>query len=117
MIEVYGLKNCDTCRKARAWLDAKGMAHRFHDVRADGLSDKDLARWVKAEGWEKLLNRRGTTWRGLPEKDKDGVDAAKAVKLMLTHPALIKRPVFEAGGQVVVGWSAAEQKAVAALAG
>ncbi len=116
MIQVYGLKNCDTCRKARGWLDGKGMAHSFHDVRADGLAEKDLARWVRAAGWETLLNRRGTTWRALSDKDKDGVDAAKAVKLMLAHPALIKRPVFEAQGKVVVGFGAAEQKAVAALA-
>ena len=112
MITVYGIKNCDTCKKALKWLTAEGIEHRFHDFRADGLDAADLARWAQAAGWEKLLNRRGTTWRKLAEADKDGVDAAKAETLMAANPTLIKRPVFDAGGQVLVGFSAAEQAAL-----
>lgn len=122
MLTVYGLKNCDTCRKARGWLDGKGIAHRFLDVRADGIAKADVARWVKANGWESVLNKRGTTWRGLADKDRDGVDEARAVALMVEHPALIKRPVFEVdgsklGGKIVIGFGAAEQKALAGLLG
>lgn len=109
-IKVFGLKNCDTCRKARKWLDAEGAEYSFHDVRADGLSAADLNSWVRALGWETLLNRRGTTWRGLPEDVKDGVDEAKATALMLEHPALVKRPVFDLGGQYILGFSARQQE-------
>ena len=109
---VYGLKNCDTCRKARKWLDSEGISHQFLDVRADGISAEDVARWAAAVGWETLLNRRGTTWRGLPDSDKDGVDEASAIRLMAEQPALVKRPVFERDGQVIVGFKAAEQVAL-----
>ena len=104
MITLYGLKNCDTCRKARKWLDAGARAHNFHDVRADGLDNAMLASWVAAVGWEALLNRRGTTWRDLSDDDKDGVDAARAAALMLAHPALVKRPVIDADGTITVGF-------------
>jgi Spx/MgsR family transcriptional regulator len=104
MITIYGLRNCDTCRKALAWLKGEGIAHRFHDVRADGLDRATIARWTGAVDWETLLNRRGTTWRGLAEADKAGLDEAKAVTLMTGHPALIKRPVIEADGAVTVGF-------------
>ena len=110
--EMWGLKNCDTCRKAMKWMDAEGIAYAFKDVRADGLDAKTLAKWIAAAGWETLLNRRGTTWRGLPDADKADVDADRAAKLMLAHPALIKRPVFDMGGSVLVGFSVAEQKAL-----
>lgn len=103
---LYGLKNCDTCRKARVWLDQQSHAHRFHDFRADGLDADLLAQFEAALGWEALLNRRGTTWRGLPEADRDGVDRDKALALMLAHPALIKRPVLMAGDKILVGFSA-----------
>jgi len=113
MITVYGIKNCDTCKKALKWLAVEGIEHRFHDFRADGLDAADLVRWAKAAGWEKLLNRRGTTWRKLAEADRDGVDAAKAETLMVANPTLIKRPVFDAGGDaVLVGFSAADQAAL-----
>jgi len=120
MLKVFGLKNCYTCRKARGWLDGKKIAHAFLDVRADGIAKGDVQRWVKAKGWETVLNKRGTTWRGLADKDRDGVDEARAVALMVEHPALIKRPVFEATnakgeGEVVIGFGAAEQKALTAL--
>lgn len=114
MLIVYGLKSCDTCRKARKWLDSKGLAHRFHDVRADGLEAEDVRRWIAAAGWESLLNRRGTTWRGLPELDREGLDEARAAALMHAHPVLIKRPVFETGGKVIVGFT---EEVKAALAG
>ena len=104
MITVYGIKNCDTCRKALKWLIAEGLAHRFHDVRKDGVSEDAIQGWIDAAGWETLLNKRGTTWRGLDDADKDGVNAANAAALMAAHPALIKRPVFETGGQVVIGF-------------
>lgn len=104
MISVYGLKNCDTCRKALKWLDAEGVEHRFHDVRADGVSEPEISAWAEQAGWETLLNRRGTTWRGLPESDRDGVDEPKAVALMTAHPALIKRPVFDIEGKIMVGF-------------
>jgi Spx/MgsR family transcriptional regulator len=105
MIQIYGLKNCDTCRRARKWLQERDVEHGFHDVRADGLSGETLDRWIDAVGWEALLNRRGTTWRDLPDDAKTDVDAGKARALMLEHPALIKRPVIEADGRVTVGFS------------
>jgi arsenate reductase len=112
MITLYGLKNCDTCRKARKWLDGEGIAHRFHDVRADGLDADRIAGWAATLGWETLLNRRGTTWRQISEKDKENVDEKKAVALMAVHPALIKRPVFETGSGMFVGFGASEQAAL-----
>jgi len=117
MIVVHGLKNCDTCRKALKWLEAEGLEHRFHDVRGDGLTADALGRWVGALGWEALLNRRGTTWRKLPADETAAVDEAAAVRLMLAHPALIKRPVFAAGGQIIVGFKAGQQAALQAAAG
>ncbi len=112
MIEMFGLKNCDTCRKARKWLAAEDLDHRFHDVRADGLDAATLQGWIDAVGWEVLLNRRGTTWRQLPDTQRADVDAASAAALMLEHPALIKRPVFRAGDQVLVGFGEAQQSAL-----
>ncbi len=112
MITVYGLRNCDTCRKAIKWLEAEGIAARLHDVRADGLEPASLDAWIDAVGWETLLNRRGTTWRKLPASETDGVEAARARALMLEHPALIKRPVFDLGGKFVVGFKDAERAAL-----
>ena len=113
MITVYGLKNCDTCRKARKWLDGAGIAHRFHDVRGDDLDRATVAAWADELGVEALLNRRGTTWRGLSEADRAGADGDGAVDLMTAHPALIKRPVFDLGGRRLVGFGAAERAALA----
>jgi len=116
MLRVHGLKNCDTCRKALKWLRGEGIDHQFHDVRADDALDAAaLDRWVAAVGWETLLNRRGTTWRKLDGPATADVDEGRAKALMLAHPALIKRPVFEAGGQVVVGFKAAEQARIAEI--
>lgn len=113
-MRVYGLKNCDTCKKARAWLKGEGAAAEFLDVRADGVSEAQIRSWAKEAGWEKLLNRRGTTWRGLPEAEKADVTEAKAIKLMAAHPALIKRPVFETKAGVIVGFGKDEQAALRA---
>lgn len=104
MIIVYGLKNCDTCRKAQKWLEAEGIEYQFRDVRADVLESPTIARWIAAVGWELLLNRRGTTWRKLGDVDKHDVDGEKAQALMSEHPALIKRPIFEKGDSVLVGF-------------
>jgi arsenate reductase len=107
MTVLYGIKNCDTVKKARRWLDEHGVAYRFHDFRTDGLDEKQLARWTKQLGWETLLNRRGTTWRNLPEAQRDKVsDATGAIAAMLAHASLIKRPVLESDGTVRVGFSA-----------
>ncbi len=104
MIAVYGLKNCDTCRKAIVWLKARDLPFEFRDVRADGVSPEQIAAWSAVVGWETLLNRRGTTWRTLDEEVKQGIGEAAAVALMAAYPALIKRPVFEAGEYVHVGF-------------
>lgn len=104
MITVYGLKTCDTCRKALVWLDAEGIAYRFHDLRADGISRDEVARLAKAAGWEKLLNKASTTWRGLDGTRKEGLTEARAIALMAEHPALLKRPVFDLGGTVLCGF-------------
>jgi arsenate reductase len=98
MIDFYGLKNCDTCRKARTWLDAKGIANVFHDIREADLDEATIAGWSEQIGWEKLLNRKSTTWRNLPEADKANVDEARPW-LMVADPALIKRPVMVAERQ------------------
>ena len=102
---LFGIKNCDTMKKARAWLDDQGVAYEFHDYKTSGVSRDDLARWSKAVGWEVLLNRAGTTFRKLPEAAKQNVDEKKALALMLEQPSMIKRPVLElGGGKVLVGF-------------
>ena len=103
-LALYGIKNCDTMKKARAWLDGKGVAYAFHDYKAAGIDRASLERWVKAQGWETVLNRAGTTFRGLPEADKTGLDADKAIALMLAQPSMIKRPVLEGDGKLLIGF-------------
>ena len=107
-LTLYGIPNCDTVKKARTWLDAAGIAYRFHDFRKDGLDPATLQSWIDAIGWEKLLNKAGTTFRKLPDADKADLDAGKAKALMLDQPAMIKRPVVEAADGVSAGFSAAE---------
>ncbi len=109
MITIFGIKNCDTCRAARKWLEEEGLAHRFHDFRTDGLGSEMLDEWIAALGWETLLNRRGTTWRKLPEADREKIGPESAATLMLANPTLIKRPVFDLGGVFVVGFKEAEK--------
>ncbi len=106
MITMYGIPNCDTIKKARRWLDDQGVAHAFHDYRKDGVDEGHLRAWVKEHGWEALLNRAGTTFRKLPDAEKQSVDAEKAVALMLTNPAMIKRPVLDLGDCRAVGFAA-----------
>lgn len=101
---LYGIKNCDTMKKARVWLDDHGLAYDFHDYKVEGADRARLKHWAGVVGWEVLLNRRGTTFRKLDEADKQDIDEAKAIALMLAQPSLIKRPVLEAGGQVLVGF-------------
>jgi arsenate reductase len=108
MVTLFGIKNCDTVKKARKWLEAHGVDYGFHDFRADGLDEKRLRGWIKELGWETLLNRRGTTWRKLPEAARENVDQKRALALMLEHPALIKRPVLEQGKSVWVGFKEEE---------
>jgi arsenate reductase (glutaredoxin) len=105
MITLYGIKQCDTVAKARRWLDAAGRAYRFHDFRVDGLDRDLLDRFEQAVGWELLLNRRGTTWRQLPYDQRTDVDRERALILMLDRPALIKRPLLDIGGKVLIGFS------------
>ena len=105
-ITIYGIKNCDTMKKARAWLDKHGVAYAFHDYKTAGISRERLERWEKKVGWEILLNRAGTTFRKLPDKDKNEISADKALRLMLAQPSLIKRPVLELPGRkLLVGFS------------
>jgi arsenate reductase (glutaredoxin) len=103
-ITIYGIKNCDTMKKARAWLEAHGVKHAFHDYKADGIAEAVLKAWVHALGWEVLLNRAGLTFRNLPDADKAGLNEAKAIALMLAQPSMIKRPVLVASGQLIVGF-------------
>jgi len=111
VITVWGLKNCDTCKKARAWLDGRSVSYAFKDVRADAVAAGDVKAWLDAVGADVLLNRRGTTWRGLDDAAKAKADdPAGLVELLVANPALIKRPVFVGGdGTVVVGFGKAEQ--------
>lgn len=97
-ITIYGIKNCATMKKARAWLDKHGFDYAFHDYKSAGIERERLERWAKKVGWEILLNRAGTTFKKLPDKDKDGVTEKKAIALMLAQPSMIKRPVLDLGG-------------------
>jgi arsenate reductase (glutaredoxin) len=103
-VTIYGIKNCDTMKKARAWLDHHGVAYAFHDYKAEGVERDLLQGWARVVGWETLLNRAGTTFRKLPEADKANVTEKKAIGLMLDQPSAIKRPVLDAGGKLIVGF-------------
>ena len=104
-LTIYGIKNCDTMKKARAWLDKRGVDYEFHDYKTAGIERERLEAWSKKVGWETLLNQAGTTFRKLSDKDKSGLDATKAVALMLAQPSMIKRPVLDlGGGKVLVGF-------------
>lgn len=105
MLTVYGIHSCDTCRRAKKYLEERGIEHRFHDIRDDGLDKAMLTRWDKRVGWEVLLNKRSLSWRKVPETDRESMDRDKALSAMLDQPTLIKRPVFEADGWMAVGFS------------
>jgi len=107
-IALYGIPNCDTVKKARKWLEAQGLDYAFHDYKKEGADPEKLKTWAAAAGWETLLNRRGTTFRKLTEEDRADIDQAKAIALMVEHPSLIKRPVAETGGKLLVGFSESE---------
>ena len=103
-VTIYGIKNCDTMKKARAWLDSHGVAYEFHDYKAAGIDRIHLESWSGEVGWEVLLNKAGATFRALPDKDKAALTERKAIALMMAQPSMIKRPVLDAGGKLLVGF-------------
>lgn len=109
---LYGIKNCDTMKKARVWLDAQGIAYAFHDYKSAGIARATLEAWAGQVGWEALLNRAGTTFRKLPEGEREGLDAGRAIALMLAQPSMIKRPVLARDGKLTLGFSPAAYAAV-----
>jgi arsenate reductase len=102
---MYGIKNCDTIKKARAWLEARGVAYEFHDYKVAGVDRARLEAWCGELGWERLCNRAGTTFRKLPDAEKQDLDARKAIALMLANPSVIKRPVLDVDGELLVGFA------------
>lgn len=115
MLTVYSLKNCDTCIKAFKWLNEMGISYKKHDIRVDSLSREDAEYIVGTLGWEKALNRRSTTWRGLDDKDKADIDNEKAVDLIVEYPTLMKRPVFVKGDSITSGFDDQSMQAVRAM--
>jgi arsenate reductase len=111
ILTLFGIKNCDTVKKARKWTEANDLNIPFHDFRVDGLTKEQIEAWADVIGWETLFNKRSTSFRNLSDDDKSGIDQAKAIELMLTHPTLIKRPVLATEGKVLVGFKEAEYKA------
>ena len=111
MITLYGIPNCDTVKKARAWLEARGLAYRFHDYKKQGADPAKLAEWQRQAGWEKVINRAGTTFRKLPEADTEGLDPTKAVAVMAANPSTIKRPIVEYRDGLLVGFKPEEWEA------
>ncbi len=107
-ITIYGIKNCDTMKKARAWLDKAGVDYAFHDYKAEGIDKASLEAWSAKVGWDVLLNKSGTTFRKLSDADKATVNERKAIALMIDQPAMIKRPVLDVGGKLLVGFKPAE---------
>jgi len=105
MTTLYGIKNCETIRKARRWLKENGVDYTFHDVREDGISEARLSTWMKSLDWGLLLNRRGTTWRQLPASVRENIDRKSALKIMCEQPAIIKRPVLDYNKQLHLGFS------------
>ncbi|MGR9169935.1 ArsC family reductase [Rhizobium sp. KDH_Rht_773_N] len=103
-ITIYGIKNCDTMKKARSWLDSHGVAYAFHDYKAVGIDRAHLERWTDEARWETVLNRAGTTFRSLPDAARENLDREKAIALMLDQPSMIKRPVLEADGKLLIGF-------------
>ncbi|HEX2114721.1 MAG TPA: ArsC family reductase [Alphaproteobacteria bacterium] len=114
-VTIYGIKNCDTMKKARAWLDARGVAYALHDYKTAGIERGVLEGWAREAGWEALLNRAGTTFRALPDKDKSDLTEKKAIAMMVAQPSMIKRPVLDIGGTLLVGFKPEQyEKAFAA---
>ncbi len=115
MLTVYGIKNCDTCRKALKWLESEGVSHKFHDFRKDGISQEDVSAWLNNIDRETLINKRGTTFRKLEPSEKEELEGQRPGSLLLAQPTLLKRPIFKIGDQFVVGFKDAEKVAVAEL--
>lgn len=113
-LEIFGIKACDTMKKARTFLEARGLAYTFHDYKVEGVTPERLAGWAAVVGWERLLNRAGTTFRKLSDADRADLDAAKAIALMVAQPSLIKRPVLVAGSTILVGFRPEEYERLAA---
>jgi Spx/MgsR family transcriptional regulator len=111
-VTLYGIKNCDTIKKARKWLEQNSVEFRFHDFRVDGIDKKLIDTWIKQIDWQILLNTRGTTWRKLPEAEREGINKAFAVKLMLEQPAIIKRPVLSVNNEFHVGFKEQEYEEI-----
>jgi arsenate reductase len=105
MIHLYGIANCDTMKKARAWLDRQGLAYQFHDYKKEGVNREQLQRWCDELGWEPLLNRRGTTWRKLPEDVRKDIHAEAALRIMEENPSIIKRPILDTGTKRLLGFN------------
>lgn len=112
MITMYGIKNCDTIKKARQWLDDAGIDYQFHDYKKDGLNPELLDGWISELGYEALLNKRGTTWRNLTDDIKDNINERNARALMLDNPSIIKRPLLDTGSAKVLGFSVTEYTAL-----
>jgi Spx/MgsR family transcriptional regulator len=112
MTTIYGIKNCDTMKKAFTWLDKHKVEYKFHDYKKEGIDRARLEKWVKAQSWEVLLNRAGTTFKKLPDTDKENITEKKAIALMLAQPSMIKRPVIEQGARLVVGFKPEEYEKV-----
>jgi len=108
MIELYGIPNCDTMKKARKWLKANGVDYEFHDYKKLGVAEEKLQSWVKQAGWESVLNKRGTTWRKLDDTIRKSMDEASAIKAMLDNPSMIKRPILESGSTLLIGFNEAD---------
>lgn len=115
MLTLFGIKNCDTVRKARKWLEHHQITATFHDIREDGLHQEDLEAWCDTLGWQTLFNQRSTSFRTLSDADKTAIDRSKAISLMLAHPTLIKRPVLVNGEQIIVGFNEADYHKVFSL--
>ncbi|ASL41207.1 MULTISPECIES: ArsC family reductase [Acetobacter] len=103
-ITIYGIKSCDTMRKAMKWLEAHSVAYSFHDYKKQGIDTATLKQWAQNVGWEKLLNKAGTTFRKLPDSEKENIDESRALALMVAYPSLIKRPVLDREGEITVGF-------------
>ena len=103
-VTLYGIPNCDTVRKARVWLDGQGIAYAFHDYKKAGIETAKLRLWCNTMGWNVILNRAGTTFKALPQPDKQAIDAGKAIALMIANPSMIKRPIIEGAGKLLVGF-------------
>ncbi|SRR5690625_4642605 len=109
---LYGISNCDTVKKARLWLESQGIPYQFHDVRKDGLDQETVEYWLQQLGWEQVINRRGTSWRQLPEQEREAIDDTRAVAAILNQPTLFKRPLLQLGNAVHVGFKPDQYEAL-----